>query len=109
MTAASSTTTAAAAAAKVVFGRRASELKGFGDVTPNELLDGLDFLLSIEETTHNRIFQHAVALCFEGLHLVLGDSPTSLLAMLQHLALLHEGVVLVAGLSILEEGLDAAS
>ena len=103
------TTTAGstAAATEIIFGRGSSEFKGFGDIPTDELLDGLNFLLSTQEAAHNGVRQHRVAVGFESLDLVLGNDAAGLLAMLQRLALLHEPVVLLPGFGALEEGLHA--
>ena len=103
MTAAAGT---AAAGGQIIFGGNSPQFQRLGDVSVNGLLQLVKLILSLNETTSDRIREERVAIRFECSNLLPGQWKGALLFLLQFAALGHDGVILLLHGVIGEKGVN---
>src|SRR5580698_9983499 len=77
--------------------RNAPKLKGFADVLGDGLLDLLHFLLRIQETARNRVFQERLAMLFKIIYFRIGQLQPRVAFLMKHVPFGDQRVVLPAG------------
>ncbi len=97
---------AARAGFEVAFLGHAPEFKGFAHVAGDGLLQFLHFLLGIEEAAGDGVVEEGFALGLKGGDLALAQLDARVLLFMKRLPLVHEGLVLTAGLVVGHEGFD---
>jgi hypothetical protein len=84
--------------------RNAPKLKGFADVLGDGLLDLLHFLLRIQETARNRVFQERLAMLFKIIYFRIGQLQPRVAFLMKHVPFGDQRVVLPAGGVIRQKG-----
>ena len=99
---------AVAGTAAQIFRRgHAAKLDGFADVFLDKVLEFMHFLLRVEKSAGDGIFQQCVAFFFKRGDFRRFQGLTAMLFFLEHLAFAHQAFILAARGGVGEEGVNA--